>query len=176
MFWNSTLAILTCPICAPRSYTFPVLKSNDRSALRLCVSCAANASVNAMHTPITVSHNARVLVAAILFVIASSPLSAYPRDNSRSTRGREGFSDDGLGKPLPTPYPYRSSSGSLKPYVPSPRHPDLQSTSTRAWNPENCPSPSEKVHSPRPVIKSSVQRPTALFPFPASRTTLLASK
>jgi hypothetical protein len=72
--------------------------------------------------------------------------------------------------------PVYQSRSKLKLYVPSQRHPDLQSTSTRALNPVNCPVPSENVHSPRPVAKSSVQRPTALLPFPASRTTLLSSK
>jgi hypothetical protein len=73
---------------------------------------------------------------------------------------------------------YFSGSG-LKLYVPSQCQfiPSVGGeTSTRALNPVNCPVPSENVHIPRPLLKSSVQRPTALFPFPASRTTLLSSK
>src|SRR6185437_219117 len=51
-----------------------------------------------------------------------------------------------------------------------------QTTLARAWNPAKLPVPSENVHRPRFVVLSSVQRPTALLPPPASSTTLLSSR
>src|SRR6185295_4034667 len=73
---------------------------------------------------------------------------------------------------------YLSADG-VKLYVPSKSQTipsAVHATSTRAWNPASRPVPSENVHSPRFVARSSVQRPTALLPSPASRTTLLSSK
>ena len=49
------------------------------------------------------------------------------------------------------------------------------STSPRAWKPANDPVPLVKWHLPVKVANAPLQRPVAVLPNPASRTTLLSS-